>query len=389
MVFVGWLALGVAVLCIVAWADALWTLISAPGYGGQATDVDFAVFWGAAKLALAEGALAPFDVEKLNAARALPPGTKTFEMLWLYPPGWLLVVLPLGLLPFFWSWAVFVVGSLAIFAAATYRVARPLPGAWPLLLAAPATLITVALGQTPLIFAALLVVALEAMRRGRPLLAGLAIAAMTLKPQLGLAIPVALLAGGHWRVIFWASAFTVLIVLASLFWPGAEYWTAFFDAISGGADKVRESGLTRIMVSWYGTATMLGLGSDHAILLQVALSIAAGAAVAVLWAGSAPFDFKAAGLVFSILLISPYAIHYELVFAAVGCLYLGRAGAVTGRVRALLVLLLWLAPVFGVLLVGFYPAGPGFFFAAPLVALAFILTLSSGRRVRQGAEAVA
>ena len=69
-------------------------------------DVDFAVFWGAARLTLAEGPLVPFDIARLNEARALPDAVETFPMLWLYPPGWLALILPLGKLPFIWAWLV-------------------------------------------------------------------------------------------------------------------------------------------------------------------------------------------------------------------------------------------------------------------------------------------
>ena len=38
------------------------------------------------------------------------------------------------------------------------------------------------------------------------------------------AVVVALLAGGHWRVILWASIGTVTLLVASLVWPGLDYW---------------------------------------------------------------------------------------------------------------------------------------------------------------------
>ena len=189
LVLLGRFAAGVAAMVALAWIAGLWKELSQPIYDGKALDVDFAVFWGAARLALAEGPLAPFDVDALNAARALPPTVETFPMLWLYPPGWLAVLLPFGLLGFFWAWLAFAGGSFALFAAATRGPARVLSGLWPLMLAAPAVLLTLALGQTSLIFAGLLVLALEAIRRDQPVLAGLAIALMTLKPQLGAGHP--------------------------------------------------------------------------------------------------------------------------------------------------------------------------------------------------------
>jgi len=380
LILLGRLAAGVAAMCAVAWIAALAKELSAPGYGGEALDVDFAVFWGAAKLALTEGPLAPFDLDRLNAARALPDGVETFPMLWLYPPGWLSVILPLGLLSFFWAWLVFCAVSICAFGAATFRASRAIPGAWLLMLAAPAVLITLALGQTALIFAALLALAIEAMRNDRPVLAGLAIAAMTLKPQLGLAIPVALLAGGHWRVILWATAGTAAILAASLVWPGADYWPAFFAAMTDASDRIRESRLPQMMTSGYGTGVALGFARDTALIAQGALSLAAAAGLGWLWASRAPFDLKAAGLAFAVLLITPYAIYYEMVFAVLGCLYLARAGSLANRARAGLALMIWLTPIIGIAVVVLISPGPGFFFAAPLVIAAFVLVLSDAAR---------
>ena len=375
LVFLGRLAGGVAVMVAVAWIAGLVREITAPGYGGQALDVDFAVFWGAAKLTLAEGPLVPFDIDRLNQARGLPANLETFPMLWLYPPGWLAVLLPLGALPFIWAWVAFAGASFALFAAALRLPARAIPGLWPLMLAAPVVLLTLALGQTSLIFAGLLVLALEAIRRDRPILAGLAIAAMTLKPQLGLAIPVALLAGGYWRVVLWASLGTVAILAASLIWPGLDYWSHFFTAMEESVGHMRASLLPAMMVTTYGLGTTLGLEHGPALTVQIACSLLSAAALGWLWASRAGFDLKAAGLALAVLLVTPYAIYYELVFAIAALVYLARAGALASRSAQGLAALIWLAPVLGFLLLW----GPGFFFAAPLVALAFALTLSAAR----------
>lgn len=376
LIFLGRLTGGVAAMVAVAWIVGLVRELSAAGYGGQALDVDFAVFWGAAKLTLADGPLVPFDLDRLNAARALPAELQTFPMLWLYPPGWLAIVLPLGLLPFIWAWAVFAGLSFAGFAWALRAPARALPGLWPLMLAAPVVLLTLALGQTSLVFAGLLVLAIEAIRRDRAILAGLAIAAMTLKPQLGLAIPVALLAGGYWRVILWAIIGTVAILATSLLWPGLEYWPLFFTAMEESVGHMRASLLPAMMVTGYGLATMAGLDHGPALGVQIACSLAAMGGLGWLWASRAAFDLKAAGLALAVLLVTPYAIYYELVFAVVGVVYLARAGRLASRPGQALAAAIWLAPVFGFLLL----QGPGFSFAAPLIALAFGLSLIGGLR---------
>ena len=195
------------------------------------------------------------------------------------------------------------------------------------MLAAPVVLLALALGQTPLIFAGLLVLALEAMRRDRVVLAGLAIAAMTLKPQLGLAIPIALLAGGHWRVILWACVGAAAVLASSLIWPGLDYWPAFLTAMREASDHMRDSLLPAMMITGYGAGTKLGLSHEAALGVHFAISLAVAVALGWLWASRAAFDLKAAALALAVILLTPYAIYYELVFGLVGVVYLARAGS--------------------------------------------------------------
>ena len=59
-------------VCVSSWVAMLQMQLSDPTYGGEAVNIDFAIYWAAAKLTLAEGPLAPFDLASLNAARGLP-----------------------------------------------------------------------------------------------------------------------------------------------------------------------------------------------------------------------------------------------------------------------------------------------------------------------------
>jgi|OM-RGC.v1.026928720 hypothetical protein len=63
--------------------------------------VDFYVFWGAARLALEQGGTAAFDVGELFRAEG---GGSDMWLPRLYPPLFLLVMLPLLLLPFAAAW---------------------------------------------------------------------------------------------------------------------------------------------------------------------------------------------------------------------------------------------------------------------------------------------
>lgn len=366
----------VTALMAVIWIAAIYQIVNDPARGGGGIDNDFAVFWAASKLALGGDWLLPFDLERLNAARDLPPAEAGIEMLWLYPPGYLAAILPLGLMDFFWAWLVFCVSSYGALAWAIWRPAGAVPGGRALVLCAPAAMFCLALGQNSLIFLALLVGVLEAMRRERYVLAGLLLAAMTLKPQLGLAIPVALIAAGYWRVILWATLFTAVLVGLSLIHPGLDYWVLFFQAIHDGGETFRGDDLTRLMVSTFGNARTLGVADGIALNLQIAVSLAVAAGLAWLWSRKeAPFDLKAAGLCLAVLLVTPYAVHYGLVFAAMAVVYAARGGALghwSGRVVAGLI---WLTPYIGFAILPW----PGFFFAAGLLLVGFAGIVAAAR----------
>jgi hypothetical protein len=369
LLLIGRIAAAVALVIVVAWVAGMLRELGAPGYGGEAIDIDFTVFWSAAKLTLAEGPFAPFDNARLQAERGLPADLVTAPMLWFYPPAWLTLLLPLGKLPFFWAWAVFAGVSAIFFAAVNRPAARVIPGLWLVVVASPAVLFTLALGQNSLIFAGLLVLALEAMRRDNAVLAGLAIAAMTMKPQLGLAIPFALVAAGQWRVIFWAAAGTAAILAASLVWPGPGYWPHFLQALGDSRDLIRGTILPAMMPTPYSVVHRLGFDDGVALTIHAAIAAVLLFGLVRLWATSMDFDRKAAALAVAIVLVTPYAIYYELVFALVGVMYLARAGMLRARLAQVLAALVWLAPVIGIVML----TGPGFAVIVPLLLGVFAL----------------
>ena len=168
------------------------------------------------------------------------------------------------------------------------------------------------------------------------------------------------------------------ILAASLVWPGMGYWPLFFEAMQNSVAHMRASLLPAMMVTTYGTATQAGLGHEAALAVQIVISLIAAGALAWLWSARISFDIKAAALAFAVLLVTPYAIYYELVFAIVGIIYLARAGALETRPAQLVAVLIWLAPAIGLLALSTI----GFVFGAPLIAVAFALAAAVAVRQR-------
>jgi len=353
--------------------------INAPGFDGQAVRIDFTAFWAAAKLAIAGDAIWAFNPDLLRAAQQLPSTEPPGDLLWLYPPAWQIVIMPLGLLSFTAAYIVFSLATLSAFAAALRPLASPLPGGVILLLAAPAVLIVLLVGNTSLLWSAGLLAALSAMAQGRAVLAGLLIALLTLKPQLGLLIPIALVFGGQWRVVLWATIGSAAIIALSTAVMGLGYWAQFFTMMRAMSDLMQTNVVPfEKMMTWYALTRLGGAGHEIAMPVQLAVSALTAAAVAWVWTRrGASFDIKAATLFIAIPLATPYAYHYEMVLSLAAAMFLARDGFGASRGARLWLLALWLGPVPTLALMG---AVPPAVYAAPLVTTTLVLCLIRAAR---------
>jgi hypothetical protein len=310
--------------------------------GTEAIKIDFRIFWAAGRLALEGDFLGAFDLARLAAVHDVLPDA---WMPWLYPPGYLLLMMPFGALPFDLSLLIFSALSIVLIGLAVRPFTAGSAPVWLAMTLAPAYVPTLILGQNNLIWLAGLLAALVAMRSERWILAGVLIGCLTLKPQLGLLIPVALMAAGLWRTIF--AAITTAIVLAAMptLLVGTEYWTLFAQRMAEHGDKLLGS-LHNLffLVNPIYLFTLLGAPAEVALKLQwVVVAISAGS-VAILWRSrSVGFDEKVAGLLLAILLSAPYLWYYEAALMPMIGLCMVRAG-ILGRTAPQLFLLfcLWL-----------------------------------------------
>src|SRR5215217_4570773 len=119
---------------------------------------------------------------------------------WLYPPIFLLIVLPFGWMPFLASYAAFQIVSFAALIAASWGLTARKTLIPVLLLLSPAAAVTVIAGQNAFLTAALVLGGLRLLPTA-PVWAGILFGVLTIKPQFGLLIAVALVAGQHWRAV--------------------------------------------------------------------------------------------------------------------------------------------------------------------------------------------
>jgi hypothetical protein len=181
-------------------------------------------------------------------------------------------------------------------------------------------------GQNSFLSAALMAGGLLALPR-RPVLAGIAFGALCYKPQLGLMIPVALVAGREWRALAAAAATVLLACAAVTLLYGAGVWGAFLAMGRHQVSNAIDNGVVSLAgrVDLRGAASFLGLGGDVALAVWLAALVAAGVTVAWLWRRGA-LETRNAGLAAAVLVATPFALFYDLVMASLAAAWLVRAG---------------------------------------------------------------
>ena len=158
----------------------------------------------------------------------------------------------------------------------------------------------------------------------RPVLAGICIGLLVIKPQMGLLMPFALIAFRQWR-IFAAAAVTVLcLIILSTIWLGTAIWIEYFRMsqlfshfIGRGYDQIKQ-----LAVSPYVSLQGAGMPVVLATLLQVVVSVAVlTVIIRSFWqwkSGEKEFgkkdgrlDLRLALLAAGTLLTTPYALSYD------------------------------------------------------------------------------
>jgi len=316
-------------LSFVAWALLASYLLFAKGHldwTHHALGRDFINYWTAGHLTLS-GQVNDIFQPKLFLAheRQLFDPRLPFHF-WSYPPPALFLVAPLGLTGYFTGFALWSLGGMA----ALYLALRlwPEPGwvRWMILLC-PAVPTDIALGQNGAYTAALLIGGLMLMER-RPQWAGVQFGLLIFKPQIGVLLPVTVLARRHWKVLAAAAVTAVVVLLASLlvFGPGA--WTGFFGpTLTTQATMLRQGrGPFRwMMPSAYMAARVLKFSWPVSAMIQAPFTLLAIVAV---WRVSVRRDvsaaWKAAVVMTATFVATPQAFNYDLIPVAAAALLLLR-----------------------------------------------------------------
>ncbi|MGB8413813.1 MAG: glycosyltransferase family 87 protein [Candidatus Binatus sp.] len=294
---------------------------------GACVGGDFVNPYAASIAALKGDPASVYDIHRQHLQEVAVMGGKDFGVLGFhYPPMYLLIVLPLSMLPFIASWVVFEAVTLGGYLAVLRRIA-PVPlGLW-LAITFPAVIINFMCGQNGFLTTALTGGGLLLLDRW-PLLAGFLFGLMAYKPQFAILIPLALIAGRRWRALIATAISTILFAAASLAVFGAPAWRAFVGSIAFTQKIVLERGAINfpMLQSIFGAIRMWGGSVEVAYVSQAVVAIYAASAVVWVWQTRRPFALKAATVAVGSLMVSPYVLQYDLVLLAIPIAWLAMEG---------------------------------------------------------------
>lgn len=330
--------------------------------------MDFISYWAAGRLGLAGQAPQAYDFAAHRAVEL--QATMVAGIPFGYPPAFLILAAPFAALPYGPAAVLWVLVTWAAYALAVRVWA---PKAYWLAMAMPPVLINAVTGQAGFLIAALFIAGMALLPK-RPLLGGILLGLIVMKPQLGLAIPFALVTGREGRAFLGAAASSAGFLLIGLLLFGWQSYAAWLHN-AGLYSAVVADGLAgwQRMASVYAALRFDGLGAMPAWLAQAAVGLAALGAACLIWRRTADRDARAAALACATALVSPYLFGYDLLLLVLPLTWLIGRGSPAP----------WLGLCWALLLLGLLQAlgwagGPNL---APLTAI--ILLVLTWREVQR------
>jgi hypothetical protein len=377
------IVLGLSIVAFAGWIALSDRLVDR---NGQPIGTDFSNVYAAGRLIWQGRSAEAYEPALQHAAeQAVFDGREVPFYGWHYPPFFFAIAFLVAAFPYAWGLAIWLAASLAGYLAAM-RAILPRPETLLISSAFPAVFVNIGHGQNGFLTAALLGGALQLIGR-RPWLAGVLIGCLAYKPQFGVLIPIALVAGGRWRSIGAAAATVAALLALSFVTLGGDIWHAFAESMNFTQTVVLEQGGTgwQKIQSAFSAARMWGAGVHTAYAVQITLALLLAATIAWLWQSDAAFELKASALATGSLLATPYVLDYDLVVLAVAIAFFARHGLSRGfrDYEVSLLAAAWIVPLLSRSVAGVSGIPLG------LIVLLAFYAFTLRRAVRDGAGAAA
>ncbi len=297
---------------------------------------DFLAFYTAGDMTLQGRALEAYEFEAFDTALQTRVDNEHLGMMWQYPPVMFLPTGALALIPYKLSLWLWIVSTGAFFAWALNRILKSVAPdrgdrrmAIAIILASPLGLMVATSGQISLLTGALLMLAVFRPRQDW-LLAGLAAGLLTIKPQLGVLIPLVYLIAGAWRAFAVAAGTALILHAVSILAFGPESLSAFLGAVLRLQSDVAGSGTHTPpvnMTTLFAQLRFWEVPSSFAMAAHLTLAAGVVASVIWFWHRHARDENRAIELMAVVgagsLLVTPYAYAYEMIALTPAAIWLG------------------------------------------------------------------
>jgi hypothetical protein len=303
--------------------------------------MDFLPLWTAGRMVWTEPGKV-YDFAAVTAAQAwLPQPHFAWPRPYVDPPTTLLLLAPLGRLPFGMAMAVWSALSLGVFATASARLAGRNPAlAAVVATALPCVVIAATAGQTVVLAAGLLVLAVLELER-RPRLAGALLAmAGIVKPAAVVVAPIALVACGALEALASAAVVAAGAAALSTVFFGAERWSEWLASLPA-YQRLIESipGLGSAIISPFGVARGLSLPGAAPIMLAAIFAVGGGWLAWAAFRRAADPARRTGALAVGGLLAAPYSLCFDATLIAPAATVLAMGELAGGRVVMALLML--------------------------------------------------
>lgn len=265
-----------------------------------------------------------YDVEAYQAFQPDLFGAPLVAHNYSYPPVTLFYTWAFALLPYPLALAIWLGGTGALFwwAARPYLADAGLPS-W-VVLVAPAAIVNLWAGHYGFLIGALWLGAWTLLPR-RPVLAGILIGCMVVKPHLALLVPLVLLVRRDWLAFASAAATSVGLVALSILLFGPDIWLTYLgETAVQQAEMVDDVGAFFLTMMPTVTPALFVLGASALIAGIVQAAVALWAIVTLV--RFMPANSRDAGLATATatFLVLPYAFSYDMTVAGLAGLLLFR-----------------------------------------------------------------
>ncbi len=345
---------------------------------GFSLGFDFSVFWGASQFALLGHAADAYQLSKLHSIiHTINPDVQEGSYGWFYPPNYFWIIFPLAYFPYLLAYLWFMGLTLIPYTFVVHRIYRNhetlwclagFSGLWDNLMTGQNGFLTAAISGTSLL-----------LLDKRPILSGVLIGMLSIKPQLVLLFPVALAAARAWETLLAAFLTAVLSMAVSTAVFGSATLEAWLHSL-GLAKTFLEIGGTNFwmrMPTIFSSLHLLGVPIVWAYFVHFLIAALVSGVIWKIWKYCTEASIRNAALTAGTLLISPYVLIYDLTWLALPIAWMAKIGMAQGWLRweRGTLILVWILPIFMLIMARLVP-----FQIGPWVLLLLLALIS--RRAR-------